>query len=116
MTPDSCIFCKIVAGEIPASVVYQDELVLAIRDLNPAASTHVLILPKQHVESVNDAAPENETLFGHLFSVARKIAEQEGVSTDGYRVVVNTGKNGGQSVPHLHMHVLGGRALTWPPG
>ncbi len=116
MTTQDCIFCKITAGEIPATVLYKDELVMAIRDLNPVAPTHVLILSNKHVASVNEAAPEQELLFGHLFTVARKIAEQEGVSASGYRVVVNTGDHGGQTVPHLHMHVIGGKAMHWPPG
>jgi histidine triad (HIT) family protein len=116
MSSQDCIFCKITAGEIPATVLYKDELVTAIRDLNPVAPTHVLILSNRHVQSVNDATPEEERLFGRLFTVARKIAEQEGVSDGGYRVVVNTGEHGGQTVPHLHMHVIGGQAMHWPPG
>ena len=116
MTAQDCIFCKITAGEIPATVVYKDELVTAIRDLHPVAPTHVLILSNKHVVSVNEATPQEEPLFGHLFTVAHKIADMEGLSAGGYRVVVNTGENGGQSVSHLHMHVLGGRAMTWPPG
>ena len=116
MTSSSCIFCKIVAGEIPATVLYKDELVTAIRDLSPVAPTHALILSNKHVVSVNDATAEEEPLFGHLFTVARKIAELDGVTESGYRVVVNTGENGGQSVAHLHMHVIGGKAMSWPPG
>lgn len=116
MTTSSCIFCKIVSGEIPATVLYKDELVTVIRDLKPVAPTHALILSNKHVESVNEATPETEPLFGHLFTVARKIAELDGVAESGYRVVVNTGENGGQTVPHLHMHVIGGKPMGWPPG
>ena len=116
MTTQSCLFCKIISGEIPATIVYRDEQVTAIRDLHPVAPTHVLILANKHIVSVNDAIEAEEPLFGHLFTVARKIAEIDGVTESGFRVVVNSGADGGQTVPHLHMHVIGGQQMHWPPG
>ena len=108
-----CLFCKIVAGEIPASVVYQDELVLAFRDISPEAPTHVLVVPKDHFDNVEELTTEIE-LAGYLLSVAAQIAKTE--APDGHRVVFNTGDQGGQTVHHVHAHVLGGRQLQWPPG
>lgn len=112
----SCIFCKIAAGEIPATVVYKDEQVTAFRDIHPAAPTHVLVIPNKHIASVNEAEAEDEALLGHLFVAARKIAEMDGLQENGYRVIVNTGEHGGQTVQHLHMHVLGGQAMQHPMG
>jgi len=111
-----CVFCKIIAGEIPSTKVYEDERFLAFRDLSPVASTHVLIVPKQHIESVAVLTPEKEAegLSG-IFCVARAIAEAEGIREDGFRLVVNTGQHGGQTVPHFHLHVIGGKELGWPP-
>lgn len=113
--PD-CLFCRIAAKEIPAQVVYEDDLVLAFRDINPQAPTHVLIIPKQHVPSVRECEEAHPLVAGRLFRVARDVAEREGVAESGYRLVVNTGSDAGQAVPHLHVHLLGGRALGWPPG
>ena len=106
-----CIFCKIIKGEIPSTNVYQDEHVTAFRDINPAAPTHILILPNKHIESVNFIIPDDEALIGKLFAVAKQLAEKEGISENGYRLVVNTGAEAGQTVFHLHMHLLGGRPM-----
>lgn len=112
----NCIFCKIAAGEAPSTTLYKDDQVTAFRDLHPVAPTHVLIIPNKHIVSVNEAIPENEALFGHLFVVARKIAEMEAIHENGYRVIVNTGVHGKQTVSHLHMHVIGGRPMRHPMG
>jgi histidine triad (HIT) family protein len=116
MNQTDCVFCKIVAGEIPSTQVYQDEQVTAFRDINPAAPTHVLIIPNQHIASVNDLGTEHEALVGHLFSVAKQIAAQEGISASGYRLILNTGPDGGQVVLHLHLHLLGGQRMRHPMG
>ena len=110
----SCLFCKIVSREIPATIVAEDAHCLAFRDINPAASTHVLVIPKEHVESLNQMT--DPALAGRVLAFARDVARAEGVAESGYRVVLNTNANGGQTVFHLHAHVLGGRALGWPPG
>ena len=112
----NCIFCKIATGEIPATIVYKDEQVTAFRDIHPAAPTHVLIIPNKHIASINEAVPTDEALLGHLFVSARKIAEMDGINESGYRVIVNTGEHGGQTVHHLHMHVLGGQTMQHPMG
>ncbi len=109
-----CLFCKMVAGEIKPDIVYQDETVLAFRDVNPQAPVHILIIPKKHVETLNDL--EDSVLAGHLLKTAVNLAKQEGLAEDGYRTVFNCNKNGGQEVFHLHMHLLGGRQMSWPPG
>lgn len=106
-----CIFCKIIKGEIPSTNVYQDEHVTAFRDINPAAPTHILIVPNKHIESVNFIIPDDEALIGKLFAVAKQLAEKEEISENGYRLVVNTGAEAGQTVFHLHMHLLGGRPM-----
>lgn len=111
----NCAFCRIAAGEESTRLVYQDREVTAFHDRNPQAPTHVLIIPNEHIESVNAVAVEHADLLGKLFVVARQVAEQQGV-TEGYRLVVNTGSQAGQSVFHLHVHLLGGRPLSWPPG
>lgn len=111
---DSCIFCRIVRGEVPATVIMERDSVLAIRDVSPQAPTHVLVIPRAHVESL--AVLHDPALAADLLALARDVAESEGLARDGYRVVLNTGKDGGQSVFHLHVHVLGGRSLAWPPG
>jgi histidine triad (HIT) family protein len=111
----SCLFCKIASGEIPSTPVYQDERVYAFADINPKAPVHMLIVPREHISSLAETTPEQNALLGHLFSVAAEIARKNGLSK-GYRVVVNTGEDGGQTVDHLHLHLLGGRRLTWPPG
>jgi len=107
-----CIFCKIAAGEIPADAVYRDEKAMAFRDIDPKAPTHILVIPTRHVASV---AEVDDALAGHLMTVAARVARDEGLD-NGYRVVTNVGADGGQTVDHLHLHVLGGRPLTWPPG
>lgn len=109
-----CIFCKIAAGEMGGPPLYQDEDVTAFKDINPQAPKHILIIPNKHVASVSDAAAEDQALLGKLLLTAAKIAEDEGLS--GYRLVTNTGPEAGQSVFHLHFHLLGGRRMTWPPG
>ena len=110
------LFEKIVAREIPAQVVYEDDLVLAIRDINPQAPVHVLIFPKQAVPRIAEAAATDQALLGHLLLQAAVVAEKAGLKEGGYRLVINNGKHGGESVPHLHCHILGGRQLSWPPG
>ncbi|MFH1922235.1 MAG: histidine triad nucleotide-binding protein [Planctomycetota bacterium] len=112
---EKTIFKKIIDREIPAEIVYEDELCLAFRDITPQAPTHVLVIPKKEIPSVDDIAEEDESLIGHLFVVVRKIAAELGLG-DGYRTVVNCGPNAGQEVYHLHVHLLGGRRLGWPPG
>jgi histidine triad (HIT) family protein len=107
----NCIFCKIIAGQAPAKILYQDEQVTAFRDLHPAASTHILIVPNKHIASVNEATSEDEPALGHLFTIARQLAEQEGVAEPGYRLLVNTGPQAGQVVYHLHLHLLGGKRI-----
>ena len=111
-----CIFCKIIAGEIPSTQVFSDERVTAFRDINPAAPTHVLIIPNRHIASVNDLNPEDESLVGHLFTAAKQIAAQEGVAESGYRLIINTGPDGGQEVFHIHLHLLGGQRMRHPMG
>ena len=111
-----CIFCKIAAGEIPADVVYQDDEVLAFRDLGPQAPLHLLIIPKRHISSLNEMTEADQQLVGKLSLTAAKIADELGVAEDGYRTVVNCNAAGGQTVFHLHMHLLAGRQMTWPPG
>jgi histidine triad (HIT) family protein len=116
MFEQNCLFCKIAAGEIPAALVHEDERAVAFRDINPQAPTHVLVNPRAHIESLNDAAQTDEPLLGHLLRVAARVANSEGLSESGYRTVVNTGADAGQSVFHVHVHLLGGRTLAWPPG
>ena len=109
------IFSDIVEGKLPADIVHEDHLCLAFRDINPQAPTHVLVIPREPIPRLADSTPEQELLLGHLLSVAREIAVKEGLGK-GYRVVINNGPDGGQEVEHLHLHVLGGRRMTWPPG
>ena len=116
MTQQNCIFCRLVGGEIPAEIIYSDAQPLAFRDINPQAPIHVLVIPREHLESLDDAAQRDEAPLGHLLRVAARVANQEGLSQNGYRTVINTGAGAGQSVFHLHLHVLGGRPLAWPPG
>lgn len=111
-----CLFCKIGSGQIPAKVVLQDDEILAFEDVNPQAPVHVLVIPKRHMEGLNDTNTGDKAFLGHLFEAAIRVAEKKGISETGYRVVANTGRNGGQTVFHLHLHVLGGRQMTWPPG
>lgn len=116
MTGSDCLFCRILAGEIPAEVVYESETALAFRDINPQAPTHVLIIPRRHITTINDLDTEDERLVGSLFTAAKAVAAQEGLADDGYRTVMNCGEGAGQSVFHIHLHLLGGRLLNWPPG
>ena len=114
MGPD-CLFCKIAEGEIPVKHLYEDDLCLCFPDINPQAPTHVLIIPKKHITSHAHVGPDDETLLGHMMARAVEIARKLGL-TGGYRVVMNTGRDGGQTVDHLHVHLLGGRNMTWHPG
>jgi histidine triad (HIT) family protein len=111
----SCIFCKIVSGEIPSTPVFEDELAFAFADINPKAPVHVLVVPREHIVSIHEAGHHHKELLGHLMAVAAEIARAKGL-TKGYRVVTNVGDDGGQTVDHLHLHLLGGRPMTWPPG
>jgi histidine triad (HIT) family protein len=111
---ESCIFCRIARGEIPTQMVASTKEIAAFRDLNPEAPVHILVVPKKHIASLDDATESD--LLGRMVSLAAAIARQEGIAKSGYRTVINTGKNGGQSVDHLHIHLLGGRHMTWPPG
>ena len=110
------LFEKIIAREIPADIVYEDDLVLAFNDINPQAPTHVLVIPKKPIARIAEAEPEDHQVLGHLLLKAREIAADLGLQENGFRLVINNGKDGGESVPHLHLHILGGRAMDWPPG
>lgn len=116
MSEENCLFCKIIIGEIPGEVVHQDDHALVIRDINPQAPTHLLVIPREHIESLDDASQKDEAMLGHLLRIGARVANSEGLGESGYRTVINTGAGAGQSVFHLHVHVLGGRALSWPPG
>lgn len=116
MTDPSCLFCRIVAGEIPSTRVHEDDLVIAIRDIAPRAPTHILVMPRAHVASVADLTDADAALSGRLLAVAAALARSEGIADRGYRLVSNVGEWGGQSVDHLHLHLLGGRSMAWPPG
>ena len=111
-----CLFCKIVRGEVPAKVVLSNAHVLAFHDVNPVAPTHVLVIPKQHIASIHDVTLEHAALLGELLLAGREVAEKLSLGESGYRLVMNTGKDAGQSVFHVHLHVLGGRPMAWPPG
>jgi histidine triad (HIT) family protein len=113
--PPDCLFCKIIAGDIPAEVVYRDDQLIAIRDINPVAPVHILLLPIRHIASVAEALPADAELLGALNLAAARLAAEAGLAR-GYRLVINTGADGGQSVSHLHLHLIGGRAMRWPPG
>lgn len=110
---ENCLFCRIVSGEIPSSKVYEDEKVLAFHDIDPQAPVHVLVIPKQHFDSILDA---DAGIVGYMQTIVAKLAKAFGIDESGFRLVVNTGKDGQQSVKHLHMHILGGRSMQWPPG
>lgn len=110
-----CLFCKIVNKDIPAEIIYEDDLVMAFNDINPQAPTHALIIPKKHIATLNDIAPEDENLVGHMVKVAGVIAEQQGFAETGYRTVFNCNQHGGQTVYHIHLHLLGGKPMGWPP-
>lgn len=111
-----CLFCKIVDGQIPSTKVYEDELVYAFLDIEPQAPTHIIIVPKQHISSANELTAENSVVVGRIFEVAALLAKEQGFAEKGYRIVNNCGEDGGQTVGHLHFHVLAGRNLGWPPG
>ena len=111
-----CIFCKIIKGEIPSQKVYEDDLVLAFNDVSPQSPTHILVIPKKHISSLNAVDDNNKDIIGHIFSVISKISKEKGFAEAGYRVVNNCGNDGGQTVGHIHFHLLAGRQLQWPPG
>jgi histidine triad (HIT) family protein len=113
--PD-CLFCKISAGTIPADIVHQDDLVVAFRDINPKAPTHILLIPRRHIPSAADLSGTDSEMLGRLFTVSSQIARDAGIAQGGYRLVSNVGAGAGQSVFHLHFHLLGGRSMSWPPG
>lgn len=113
---DSCLFCKIAAGEIPSTQVYADEELYAFRDINPAAPTHILVIPRKHIPRIDDATSDDAALLGRMLLRANAIAAKEGLSQEGFRYVINCGANAGQAVFHIHLHILGGRPMTWPPG
>jgi histidine triad (HIT) family protein len=115
MSETDTIFGKIIRREIPADIVYEDELALAFRDIQPQAPVHILVIPKQPIAKLSDAESQDHRLMGHLLLTAKRVADQAGL-TNGYRVVINTGADGGQTVDHLHLHILGGRSMQWPPG
>ncbi len=112
----ACIFCEIIAGRVPGKIVYTSPDVTAFRDINPQAPTHVLIIPNRHIASALEIGASDAVLLGRLFEVANELARKEGIAEEGYRIVINVGPNGGQTVGHLHLHLLGGRRMTWPPG
>lgn len=112
---EDCVFCKIAEGKIPSKKAYEDDQVLAFHDLEPQAPVHILIIPKKHLSSPAEITPENSAVVAHIFEVAAKLARELGLK-DGFRVVCNSGRDGGQTVPHLHFHLLGGRSMKWPPG
>jgi histidine triad (HIT) family protein len=116
MLVSQCLFCRIVERSIPANVLYEDDMALAFEDINPQAPVHTLVIPKRHIQSVGDLNDTDSTLLAHLVLTCAKIATQKGLAQSGYRLVTNTGANAGQTVLHLHWHVLGGRSMTWPPG
>lgn len=116
MADPDCLFCKIVAGDIPATVVLDNDDVLAFRDLNPVAPTHVLVIPKRHIAGADHITAADGNAVAAMFMGARAVAEADGVAESGYRTVFNVGRDSGQTVPHLHLHVLGGRGMSWPPG
>jgi histidine triad (HIT) family protein len=116
MTASDCLFCKIIAAEIPADIIYESPDVIAFRDINPQAPTHVLIVPRRHIATINELADTDTDVVGRLFLAARDIAKQEGFAEDGYRVTMNCNAAAGQTVFHIHLHLLGGRNFTWPPG
>ena len=116
MSEQNCLFCKIAAGQIPAQVVYEDDRVVAFRDINPQAPTHILVIPREHIASLSEAERGHAPLLGHLLLTAAGVARAGGLSESGFRTIINNGSGAGQSVFHVHVHVLGGRALQWPPG
>lgn len=113
---EDCIFCKIIKGEIPCDKVYEDDKILAFKDINPEAPVHVVIIPKKHIVSLNEVTKEELEILSNILLVAKNIATENGIADSGYRLINNCGTDGGQTVPHLHFHLLGGRNLNWPPG
>jgi histidine triad (HIT) family protein len=111
-----CLFCKIVNREVPATIVYEDDRLLAFNDINPQASTHVLLIPKRHIATLVDLLPEDDALIGELVRRAARLAEERGIAAGGFRTVFNTNRDAGQTVFHIHLHLIGGRSLSWPPG
>jgi len=111
-----CLFCKIIDGKIPSKQVFEDDRCFAFRDINPQAPTHILVLPRKHIPSLNDLGEEDAALVGHLHVVARTLAQKEGIAERGYRTLFNTGTGAGQTVFHIHLHLVGGRPMGWPPG
>jgi histidine triad (HIT) family protein len=116
MRVENCLFCRIVAGSIPATIVYRDDHVTAFQDIQPQAPVHVLIVPNGHVAGTNELTSEHDAVIGHLMRITHVIAQEQGIAEGGYRLVVNTGKDAQQSVAHLHVHLIGGRPMSWPPG
>lgn len=113
---DDCLFCKILAGDIPADVVLETEGTFAFRDINPTAPTHVLVIPRHHIENAMEVKAEHGAVLAEMLSTARRVAEADGIAEGGYRLVFNVGQDSGNTVPHLHLHVIGGRGMSWPPG
>lgn len=111
-----CTFCKIIAGKEPSNKLYHDDLVTVFRDIHPVAPTHVLIVPNKHIDSINKISSDDKGVIGHMFVVAQKIAEREGITETGYRLIINTGHDGGQVIYHLHLHLIGGRPMRYPMG
>ena len=116
MSNESCLFCKILAGDIPAEIIYESDTAIGFRDINPKAPTHVVIIPRKHIATINDIDPNDQQVVGRLFTAAREIAEKEGHADAGYRVAMNCNEAAGQTVFHIHLHLLGGRSFSWPPG
>lgn len=116
MPNEECLFCRILAGDLPADIVYETDAVVGFRDINPKAPTHVVIIPRKHIATINDIAIDDQPLIGGLFTAAREIAAQEGHADAGYRVAMNCNEAAGQTVFHIHLHLLGGRSFSWPPG
>ena len=116
MSQKDCLFCKIVDGNLPADIVYENDMLVAFREINAKAPTHILLIPRRHIATMNDLQNGDETLAGELFVTAARIAADEGLADDGYRVVMNCNEAAGQSVFHIHLHLLGGRSMSWPPG
>jgi len=113
---NDCLFCKIIAGEIPSDKVFENDSIFAFRDIDPKAPIHILIIPKEHITTTNDLNESHKTLVGEIMLAAKEIADQEGIAESGYRTVFNCNQDGGQTVYHIHLHLLGGRQMNWPPG
>ena len=113
---DDCGFCKLVAGEMDVSFLYESDDIVAFRDINPKAPVHILVVPRKHIPKISDVKDADQLLLGRMLSIAKELAEKEGISDSGYRLIINCGENAGQEIFHLHLHLLGGRRLSWPPG